>query len=459
MGDKKVILFNPFPKQQEFIEAAFQDEYSFILYGGAVRGGKTFSILGLFILCAKLFPGSKYVVCRKTIDILKATTLKSFNEIVPRSFTAKMPSQSNGWEWVATNGSVIKFFGENIDRDPDLFRFRGLEYDSIAFDELDVTEDTWRKAFERVGTWKMDDRMQEMSEGKPIPPRKVFGTSNPQDGWVKSVLYDVWKEGKLNPKWIYINSRVYDNPHVPAEWIQNQRENMLPEDFEKFIEGDWEVDKNKVRYFTYYDDKIHYNPKAEFEFDPYAKTVLAFDFNYDPTTCTVYQVHEDRGVIGMREFAVTGGTRILCEAIQESDVMKVPTWLWTVTGDSSGMSKSSTAGDVTDYDIIQEVFGLEWSQFINVHSRNKALTYSRKLCDTFLYKVPFLMDSRMKLLRRDLMIAKPDKNGQLYKNRDLGYDMDLLDTFRYFVDCEFPNGKDDIDSFVNLIEANQSMAS
>ena len=33
----KEILFEPFPKQQEFIDAAFSGEFSFILFGGAIR--------------------------------------------------------------------------------------------------------------------------------------------------------------------------------------------------------------------------------------------------------------------------------------------------------------------------------------------------------------------------------------------------------------------------------------
>jgi hypothetical protein len=62
------------------------------------------------------------------------------------------------------------------------------------------------------------------------------------------------------------------------------------------------------------------------------------------------------------------------------------------------------------------------------------------------------MDKRMKKLRDDIVKAKPDSQGKLYKNRDKGYAMDHLDNFRYFVNCMFPGGNDDIDKYVSFIK-------
>ncbi len=442
-------LFEPFPKQEQFITLVMSGEYAFIFYGGSIRGGKTFCILGLFIVLCFFYPGSKYVVVRKDIEILKATTLKSFDEIVPRSVTAKMPTAHNGWEWVCTNGSVIKFFSENISRDPNLLRFRGLEYDSIAFDEMDVTEEGFRKAFERVGTWKMYERKSDKEKGLSVPPRVVIGTSNPQDGWVKAEIHDKYVDGSLPKNWYYLVSKVYDNPYASKEWISNLKSSMLPEDFLKFVEGDWEVERNRKKFFEYYDDKVHYS-KETFDFDTNTETWLSFDFNYNPTTCTVYQIYDD-GIVCLRNYGIEGGTRKLCALMLEDEkLMAVPKLLWTVTGDTSGSSKSSTAGDKTDYDIIQEILELNDMQFEKVHTRNKALMYSRRLCDWFLYKTPFVLDVSVTRLRNDLLIAKPDEGGGLYKNRDKGFGMDFLDTFRYFVDAKFPDGIDDINRFVEL---------
>jgi hypothetical protein len=37
MKEEKEILFAPFPKQMEFLEAAFDNKHSIVLYGGAIR--------------------------------------------------------------------------------------------------------------------------------------------------------------------------------------------------------------------------------------------------------------------------------------------------------------------------------------------------------------------------------------------------------------------------------------
>lgn len=436
--------------------AIMEDSLDFVLYGGAIRGGKTIGLLGTFILIAKFFPGSKNVIMRESIEILKSTTLPSFKSIVPESLTWKYPTQSNGWEWWAKNGSIIKFFGENISDDPDLFRFRGLEYDSIGLEEMDITKDTFEKCFQRAGTWKMKERKAAKARGERVPPSKVIGTTNPQDGWVKEDIYDPWRNGTLKKNWLYIPSTFRDNPHLDQKWIDSQKENLSPEDYLKFMDGDWDVNKNRVKFLHHYDDNKHYS-KHSYHFDPNASTWLCFDFNYNPTTCTIYQIYDD-GVLCIREIGAEGGTLVLCQKIKaECDVMEVPTWLWTVTGDTNGTSRSSTAGDLTDYQIIQEQFGLSDDQIVNVNSRNKAHAYSRRLCDHFLYRAPFIIDNSCIELRKDLLKAKPDGQGKLYKNRDKGFAMDYLDGFRYFVDAFFPGGTDDINSFKNLCDAQKNI--
>ena len=38
MAEREVeVLFEPFPKQQEFLDAAFSGKYELIVYGGAIR--------------------------------------------------------------------------------------------------------------------------------------------------------------------------------------------------------------------------------------------------------------------------------------------------------------------------------------------------------------------------------------------------------------------------------------
>jgi hypothetical protein len=446
-------FFKPTPKQEEFIKLAFSGKMDFILFGGAIRGGKTYALLGFFIICCILFKGSRYVVIRETLEMIKNTVLPTFFKIMPMSITTQLPNQSNGWEWKTKHGSTIKFFGVDIGKDPNLDRLRGLEADSFGIEEMDVSEAVFDKVFERVGTWNMNKRLINKQQGLPNPPALVLGSCNPRKDWVKNRIFDKWREGKLQPNWMYMPSRVYDNPHVGEDWLEDKRKNMSPKNFLMFVEGDWDVDLNDDPFFYNYDDSLHFAHDNVFDFDPIYPVYLSFDFNYKPTTCSVYQ-DVDMAILGMRCYEIEGGTEKLCELIlEQNDLLKVPKYMWTITGDSSGMAKSSTAGDRNDYQIIIEKLGVSVKQLRGVHNRNKAHIYSRKVCDYFFNHVPFAMDKRMKKLRDDIVKAKPDSQGKLYKNREKGYAMDHLDNFRYFVNCMFPGGNDDIDKYVSFIKS------
>ena len=219
-------------------------------------------------------------------------------------------------------------------------------------------------------------------------------------------------------------------------------------------QGEWGEPLNDEPFMRNYNDDHNFTAE-EFPFYTNYPIWLSFDFNYDPCCATVYQEVDDYGIYAMREFSVTGGTRALCQQIKTSDVMTVPTMIWSVTGDNSGSSSSSTSGNVTDYDIIQDEFKLRDDQLVRVDGRNKSHTYRRHLCNEFFYNCKsFWLDKSMLGLRRDLLTAKPDKNGKLYKNRDKGHAMDLLDTFRYFIDARFYRGLEDIRIFADSCQQN-----
>jgi hypothetical protein len=134
---------------------------------------------------------------------------------------------------------------------------------------------------------------------------------------------------------------------------------------------------------------------------------------------------------------------------QDKELMSVNSLLFSVTGDSNGKNFTATGGDVTDYKIISEEFDLMDSQLIGVHSRNKSLVYSRRICEEFLLSVPFTLNSNMNELRSDLQKAREDDHGNLYKNRKDGFGMDFLDNFRYFIHAICPNGLEDIEWLKN----------
>jgi len=68
-------LFEPFQKQLEFLEAVFDKEIDIVLYGGAIRGGKTFAGLGALLLLCKKYPKSRWAIVRTDLQTLKRNTI------------------------------------------------------------------------------------------------------------------------------------------------------------------------------------------------------------------------------------------------------------------------------------------------------------------------------------------------------------------------------------------------
>jgi hypothetical protein len=272
------VLFDPSPKQDEFHTCALDPKYAFVLFGGAIRGGKTFGGLALLIALSKMYKESKWVVVRKDLPRLKKTTIPSFNKLAPENFI----EHRNNSEHIITfnNGSQIIFFAENFSQDPEFDRFKGLEVNGFLFEEInECQEGALTKAFERAGSHIIS----------PMPKPLVIATCNPTQGWVKEKVYDPFHEGTLNPRWKYIQSKITDNPHIPEEYIQNLKDNMPYYEYEVFVEGNWDFNIKTGGEF-YKGFEIADNT-IEVEYDEHLPLHLSFDENVNPyLTCTVWQV-------------------------------------------------------------------------------------------------------------------------------------------------------------------------
>ena len=217
------------PKQEEAIELVRTENYNFILYGGAIRGGKTIWLLCTFLVLCELFPKSRWVIIRENNERIRKTTIPSFKKLEPNGRLKESP-----FEYTHHNGSVILFIGENYARDKDLDAFKGLEANGFGFEEInECQEQTFNKAFERSGTWIIKDTKH---QPKPI----ILATCNPTHGWIKDKVYDRWQNGTLPEKWAYIPAKITDNPHLPKDYVENLK-NLPKYEYEVFVEGNWNI--------------------------------------------------------------------------------------------------------------------------------------------------------------------------------------------------------------------------
>ena len=224
-----------FPKQVEFWNAVRSPEYMYLLYGGAIRGGKTYVGLGIIFVLCKIFPGSRWAIVRKDLPTLRRNTLPVFDKIAPRPFVG--PVNKTTWESECENGSRIIFFPESIKDDPELNRFKGLEVNGFLFEEINECQNaTFWKAIERAGTWEVHVNGK---KAKHQPPPKIMATCNPAQNWVKTLFHDPWKSGSLKPPYFYLPATAEDNPHVP-EATRKSWENLPENEYRRFVLGDWD---------------------------------------------------------------------------------------------------------------------------------------------------------------------------------------------------------------------------
>ena len=284
MEVKKEVLFAPFPKQEEFLEAVFSEKYSFILYGGAIRGGKTYALLGLFILLSKIYPGSRWAIVRADLPTIKRNLYPSWDKIKPINFIKHHDRELHTVTF--TNNSQIIFFPESYDTDKELNRWRGLEVNGFGFEEINECQRiSLSKAFERAGSYIIKD-------AKRQPPPIVVATANPSFGWVKSEIYEPYSKGLLNSNWHYIQSRIYDNKPLLEEqplYLQSLKDNLNRFEYEVFVEGNWDIQiKTGGEFYKCFEIDKHIQPTYYNENLPLH---ISWDDNVNPyLPCGVFQV-------------------------------------------------------------------------------------------------------------------------------------------------------------------------
>lgn len=222
-----------FEKQDEYAQAVLSGRFNYLLYGGAIRGGKSIVVLVLLILFARLFKGSRWAIVRRDLPTLRRNTIPTIERIRPSSFMGSLNKST--WSYRCTNGSELLLFPETLKHDPDLDRWKGLEVNGFVLEEAnELGEASFNKAIERAGTWILADGDQ--------PPPLVMLTCNPAKNWVKRTFYDSWKIHKLAPPFFYLPARVTDNPHIPQSYLDSleHMKQTDPRAYNRFVMGDWD---------------------------------------------------------------------------------------------------------------------------------------------------------------------------------------------------------------------------
>lgn len=431
-----------FEKQQIAHIAA--EENFFTLYGGGVRGGKTFWGLMQLFYWSQKYPGSAWLIVRKTLPTIQRTTLKDFNRILEmglRRYLAAWNGTTMTAKW--TNGSEFLFMSENIEDDPELFRFRGLAINGALCEELnELNEATFDKIIERAGTLIIPDDPKTGNK-RITPPPKIIATCNPSNNWLKRRVYDPWREGKLKKGWTFVPSLLFDNPHNTAAYVESQKENMSAIKREQFIEGNWDIVDTDNPFASSFIYTKHVGDCGIPE--KRRPLILSFDFNYNPMTCVVAQYADgektgdkpgEKWLKIFKEFRLEKSTtEKLCEAI----LKEYEGFYFKVTGDASGKNSNAATGTMHHYIVIKNKLNLQPSQLL-VFSKNPGIAANREHVNWMLENFPVRVDRRFcPFLIEDLQTV------EVYKTQEDVLKIDkedetkghLLDGFRYIFHAFF----------------------
>jgi len=225
----------------------------------------------------QIFPKSRWCVVRENSEKLRTTTIPSFKKLEPSGLVRQSP-----YEYYHPNGSVILFKSENYAQDKDLDWMKGLEVNGFLFEEInECQEQTFYKAFERAGSWIINDSK---IQPKPI----ILATCNPTFGWVKTLIYDRWKADILPETWAYIPAKITDNPHLPQSYIDNLQ-NLPRFEYEVFVMGNWDIQLKTGGEF-YKDFEVNEHVKSV-SYNPSLPLHISWDDNVNPyLPCGIFQI-------------------------------------------------------------------------------------------------------------------------------------------------------------------------
>ncbi len=215
-------FYTPKAKQAE----AHACRAKYLLFGGAMGGGKSWFLCAEAIKNAMMFPGNRLVIVRKELSVLRKTILVTFQSICPSAIIANFNQSSLKVTFI--NGSVLYFLDANKSKDPLFNKLKGLE---IGWFGIDEANEVAIEAYQILKT-----RLRWVLPNGDTPRYEGRLTSNPENCWLLPTFITSNSESEA-----YIQSLTSDNFDQESEYYQSLEETFKdnPTLKQKYLLGDW----------------------------------------------------------------------------------------------------------------------------------------------------------------------------------------------------------------------------
>lgn len=242
-------LINPQPKQVKALEALFNPICKYLLYGGAMSGGKSYLLRwAAFAYVYYLFlktgiKGIPVGLFSEDYPTLKDRQISRIEREFPRWLGELKDDKIDGLAFkLKDKYGAGKILLRNLD-DPS--KYMSTEFAGEFVEEL--TRNTYQ-TFE-------DLRNRLRYPG--IDEVKFMGASNPGGighGWVKKYFIDKNSGDSEQDRFFYVHANAYDNKYISQEYIK-QLESLPEQQRKAYLEGSWDVFAGQ--YFTEWRNSNH----------------------------------------------------------------------------------------------------------------------------------------------------------------------------------------------------------
>lgn len=232
------INFTPSVKQYKAWEYLTDEKTTFVGYGGAAFGGKSYLLCYWITTMALAYPNTAWGLGRKELTTLKRTTLLTLFKVFKESNITEADYNYNQQlnNITFNNGSVI-FLIDTAHKpsDPLNTRFGGYELTSCAVDESSETDS---KVIDILST-----RIGRRNNDKYGLKAKFLETFNPARNHVYNRYYLPYTNKDEKKNYVFIPALPKDNPSPETEeYIRNIIENNNTTTIERLIHGNFEYD-------------------------------------------------------------------------------------------------------------------------------------------------------------------------------------------------------------------------
>ena len=201
-------------------------DVAYILYGGAVGGGKSVALVMDIFYTALLNEYNRIYFCRKRFSDLKISTLLTFKDWFPEELIL----EHNKTDKVIRLRNMTEIYYGGLDDEKDVKKLASSEFGAIYVDQGEELEEN---EFNMLAS-----RLRLKLKGGKHPEYRLIITCNPHQGWLKHRFI-------LNPgkDYRFIQALPRDNEkNLPESYLPRLQEiyKNRPELYKAYVEGSWD---------------------------------------------------------------------------------------------------------------------------------------------------------------------------------------------------------------------------